>query len=368
MMSMNRRNRIANSSLCVVMAALCFFANPSVSAGQHVSRTEDDDKAMRLFEYHLGEWGPPPEDEKSRGVSIVYEWAMKGKTVRVAEYHTIDGKKTQVNEGLIGYHYGQKQIVYQEFVLDGVRPFEVMYTGRYWFEDGNVMKREFTAYDPDTTSRTYRETVTPTDPNMRKVLIEYMDDNGQWKKWGEFTWVRRQAESDRKAERKEIPTKYFEPFIGEWEPSDSDKQKNPRFKDWVSAFEWGPQKRVVRILEGYPAGQKEKRILEGFAFWNPVTGRVEFYAYNSDADFLFKGEYTILEKGKIQREYEVYYPADHDFAKRGYNVIKFRETHTLKDPDTIDGHILYFNKKDNRWDPWGGAGGHHLMVRRNQKG
>ena len=206
MINMKDRNRIANLGLCVVIAILYFLSDPPLFAAQHVSRTEDDDKAMRQFEYHLGEWGPPPDDEKNRGTSIVYEWSLKGKTVKIAEYRTSDGKRTQVSEGLISYHYGQKQIVYQEFVLDGVRPFEVMYTGRYWFEDGNVMKREFTAFDPDTTSRTYRETVTPVDQNRRKLLIEYLDDNGQWKKWGEFTWVRRQSQSGQKAERKEIPT------------------------------------------------------------------------------------------------------------------------------------------------------------------
>ena len=364
---MNSRNRIVNTPLCLCVAVLCFFASLSVSAGQHTSRTEDDDKAMRLFEYNLGEWGPPPENEKNKGTSIVYEWGLKGKTVKVAEYRLIDGKRTQVSEGLISYHYGQKQIVYQEFVLDGVRPFEVMYTGRYWFEDGNVMKREFTAYDPDTTSRTYRETVTPVDSNTRKLAIEYLDDNGQWTKWGEFTWVRKQTQKDQKAERREIPTKYFEPFIGEWQLSDSSRRNNPGFENRVSGYEWGPQKRVVRFLEGYLPDQKDTRILEGFAFWNAVTGRVEFYAYNSRDDFLFKGEYTLLEKDRVQREFEVYYPADHDFAKRGYSVIKFRETNTMKDPDTMDVHILYYNKKDNRWDPWGGDNGHDTLVRRKSK-
>ena len=364
---MNRDNRIANACLYTAMAFLYFFVAAVSSASQHVSRTEDDDKAMRHFEYHIGEWGPAQVDEKNQGVSIVYEWGLKGKTVKVAEYRIIDGKRAQVTEGLIAYHYGQKQIVYQEFMLDGAQPFEVMYTGRYWFEDGNVMKREFTAYDPDTTSRTYRETLTPVDQNTRKLFIEYKDDNGQWKKWGEFTSARKQTQAEQKAERKEIPTRYFEPFIGEWELSEEEKKRNPRFGDRLSAYEWGPQKRVLRFVEGYLAGRKETRVLEGFAFWNPVTGRVEFYAYNSNEDFLFKGEYTILEKDKIQREYEVYYPADHDYAKRGYSVIKFRETSTLKDSNTKDVHILYFNKKDNRWDPWGGDNGHHALVRKDSK-
>jgi len=111
---------------------------------------------------------------------------------------------------------------------------------------------------------------------------------------------------------------------------------------------------------------KEHRILEGFALWNPVTGRVEFHAYNFEADFLFKGEYTLLEKDKLQRTYEVYYPNDHEHAKRGYPVIKFRETYTLRDPDTIDLNIIYYNKKDNRWDLWGDSG-NFVMVRRKSK-
>ncbi len=108
-------------------------------------------------------------------------------------------------------------------------------------------------------------------------------------------------------------------------------------RDLFHTIEWDSRKRGVRILEvreGYTAGQKEHRVLEGFALWNPVTGRVEFHAYNYnfEADFLFKGEYTLLEKDKLQRTYEVHYPNDHEFAKRGYPVIKFRVPRNLYAP------------------------------------
>ncbi len=152
------------------------------------------------------------------------------------------------------------------------------YSGRYWFENGNVMKREFEAFDPDTTSRAYREAFIPVDQNTRKLLIEYRDDQGEWKKWGEFISVRKQAQSGEKAIVRNNPTSYFEAFIGEWEPSEAEKKKNPNRRDFISAFEWDSRKRGVRILEGYSAGQKEHRILEGFALWNHVTSRVEFHA------------------------------------------------------------------------------------------
>ncbi|MCI0553938.1 MAG: alpha/beta hydrolase, partial [Anaerolineae bacterium] len=172
---------------------------------------------------------------------------------------------------------------------------------------------------------------------------------------------------DKKTARKEIPTGYFEAFIGEWEAPDEVKEKHPELKGKIQKiFAWGSHKRPVRILEGCPYNQKDNCMLEGFSFWNPVTGRVEYHAYNNEADLLYKGEYTLLEKDKLQMAFEVHYPNDHDFAKRGHPVILFRVTYALRDRDTLDINITYFNKKDNRWDPWGGddGKGNYVAIRR----
>ncbi len=172
---------------------------------------------------------------------------------------------------------------------------------------------------------------------------------------------------DKKSARKEIPTGYVEAFIGEWEAPPEVKEKRPELKGKIQKiFAWGSHQRPVRILEGCPYNQKDNCMLEGFSFWNPVTGRVEYHAYNNEADLLYKGEYTLLEKDKLQMAFEVHYPTDHDFAKRGHPVILFKVAYALRNADTLDINIMYFNKKDNRWDPWGGDDdkGNYVAIRR----
>lgn len=93
---------------------------------------------------------------------------------------------------------------------------------------------------------------------------------------------------------------------------------------------------------------------------------MEYHAYNNEADLLYKGEYTLLEKDRLEMSFEVHHPNDHDFAKRGHSVILFKVTYSLRDRDTLDINITYYNKRDNRWDPWGGddAKGNYVAIRR----
>lgn len=156
-------------------------------------------------------------------------------------------------------------------------------------------------------------------------------------------------------ERREIPTRFFANFIGTWQAPDSILAKFPpeMAARPLVTYEWGSQKRIVRLFEVHAPDQKEEGLLEGFVLWNPVTHKVEFYAYNKESDFLFRGEYTILEENRIQRIYDVYYPTDHRFYKGGNAVITFRETSSLsEDKKTKFNTVEYFNKRDGRWDPW----------------
>jgi hypothetical protein len=66
-----------------------------------------------------------------------------------------------------------------------------MNIGRIEFQPGNVMVRRYRSYDPDTSSREYRETMTPIDENSRRNVVEYRDDERNWKEWGVFVHVRR---------------------------------------------------------------------------------------------------------------------------------------------------------------------------------
>lgn len=148
-----------------------------------------DDIAMCQFEYHMGEWEPGDPDAPP-GIRIVFDWVMPGKLARDAEYRLIEGKEVQVSHGTAGYHYGLMQIQWRSYVRDGVYDFEVMNSGTIEFLPGDVMVRRYRSYDPDTSSREYRETLTPVDENTRRNVIEYLDDERNWKEWGVFTHVR----------------------------------------------------------------------------------------------------------------------------------------------------------------------------------
>lgn len=156
-------------------------------------------------------------------------------------------------------------------------------------------------------------------------------------------------------EERAIPTRLFKNFIGTWQAPDTVLAKFPpeMAEKPLVTLEWSSEKKIIRFYEVHAPGKKEESVLEGMAFWNPVTHKVEFYAYNKDSDFLFKGEYTILEENLIQRVYEVYYPIDHQFYKSGNAVITFRETSSLSEDKKIKhNEVVYYNKRDGRWDPW----------------
>jgi hypothetical protein len=151
-----------------------------------------DNRAMCGFDYHLGEWVPGDPDAPP-GVVIDFAWGIPGKTVIDKEYREVDGASLQVSHGLAGYHYGRQEIEWVSFVRDGVNTFEVMNIGQIEFEPGDVMVRRYRSYDPDTSSREYRETLTPVDENTRRNVVEYRDDERNWKEWAVFTHVRRGA-------------------------------------------------------------------------------------------------------------------------------------------------------------------------------
>jgi hypothetical protein len=154
--------------------------------------------------------------------------------------------------------------------------------------------------------------------------------------------------------RMEIPTKFFRNFIGTYEAPDSRRRKHPGLADRpLVTIEFDHQKRSVHLIEAHAPGNKFYRVIEGFAFWNPLTGRVEFFANNSESDFLFKGEYSILSDDKIQRKYDVFYPKSHEYYKMGHAILSFRETMTLSENRNIlYNKVEYYNKNDDTWLPW----------------
>jgi pimeloyl-ACP methyl ester carboxylesterase/ketosteroid isomerase-like protein len=150
-----------------------------------------DDAAMARFGPFLGIWGPPPGEEAA-GYRLLLEWGIPNKTVRSSEYRTVDGELVQATEAVIGYHYGRQRIEYLEFVRDGLAPFEVMNDGFYEFSEDGSLVRRYRSFDPDMSSREYRETYA-LDPDGNRVnTIEYRDNDGAWQPWprGPFRSVR----------------------------------------------------------------------------------------------------------------------------------------------------------------------------------
>lgn len=182
------RSVIRSAPLALTALALSALAGPL--GAQESGPFLVDDIAMCQFAYHMGEW-VPGDPNAPPGIRIEFVWEIPGKVVRDSEYRLIDGKETLITYGIAGYHYGLMEIQWISYVRDGVMPFEVMNEGRIEFEPGDVMVRRYRSYDPDTSSREYRETLSPIDENTRRNVIEFLDDERQWKPWGVFTHVRK---------------------------------------------------------------------------------------------------------------------------------------------------------------------------------
>jgi hypothetical protein len=150
-----------------------------------------DNEAMAAFDPHLGIWGPAPGDEAA-GFRSVLDWGIPGETVVLSEYRTIDGKLVRATHGLIGYHYGRQRIEFLEFARDGLRPNEVMNDGFFELRHDGALVRRYRSFDPDMSSREYRETYTLQKDGSRINTIEYRDDDGRWQPWprGPFRSIR----------------------------------------------------------------------------------------------------------------------------------------------------------------------------------
>jgi hypothetical protein len=142
-----------------------------------------DNELLDAFEPFLGIWGPSPEEAEAGEWRMVMEWGIPRDTVRFAEYRRIEGEWVQANEALVGYHYGRQRIEFLEFARDGIMPFEVMNEGYFEVQPKGDLVRRYRSFDPDMSSREYRETFELLEPGRRLLTIEYRDNDGHWQPW-----------------------------------------------------------------------------------------------------------------------------------------------------------------------------------------
>lgn len=145
---------------------------------EYVSRTDEDQEAMRAFTPFLGTWLFPEE----RGFELA--WGFEEKTVHLREFRIVDDDRELLAEAMAGWHYGRREIVYHEFVRDH-RPFEVMNSGVFRGE-GESLLREFTSFDPDGTTLDWRERYDLLPGDGLELSIDYRDEEAGWQPWGLF--------------------------------------------------------------------------------------------------------------------------------------------------------------------------------------
>lgn len=179
-----------------VTALLICWAISSLAAAQEAERQRAqaaDQAAMnQLVGPLVGVWGPPEDTSENRGPRLVFEWTIPGQVARFSEWRLVDGKPTKIGEGLLGYHYGTQRVEFLSFQRDGI-PGVPEATQQSFLEsaaDGSIVRR-LRAYDPDTSSREYREVFRLSGANQMEHAIESLDYGGAWKLLGTWKVVRK---------------------------------------------------------------------------------------------------------------------------------------------------------------------------------
>ena len=164
------------------------------------------------------------------------------------------------------------------------------------------------------------------------------------------------------------PLAVFEPYIGRWQlPADSPfLADHPEFASQISIeWEWGPRRRAVRNIEGFPPGERSAAIVEGTIGWDPAAGRIVFMQSQTRDDLLFRGEYTVGPDNELNRTYEVSYGPDQDrpAPELPGNVRRFREIFRPDGPDALNVQLDIYDFTAGGWNPWGRYGGTYRLVR-----
>lgn len=147
----------------------------------------------------------------------------------------------------------------------------------------------------------------------------------------------------------------MELFMGEWViPSDAlkdfpkEQQKVLANRSMIS-FEWAKEKMTMRMFENHSRENTNDAVLEVLAAVNPVTRKINFLGSNNLEGFYFEGEFIFDGPKKLFRIYDVYYPANYDWAKQGISSMKFRDTYVLREDGRIEQTVDFYSSKAKKW-------------------
>lgn len=154
------------------------------------------------------------------------------------------------------------------------------------------------------------------------------------------------------------PLALFAPFIGSWgvDPESEFVRQNPERRDFVAfRLEWlDPGRKTLRFIEGVPAGDVERRILDNFVTFNPRTGEILGLGYQLENDFLYESTFRPLGDDGFEREYKVTYPAHQELSgeeDRSRGWIRYRDSCRLTASDRL--HCRTEQMREGQWRPWG---------------
>lgn len=151
----------------------------------------------------------------------------------------------------------------------------------------------------------------------------------------------------------------LEPLVGAWGPPGDAGEG-----EVVHDYAWTVGGQALRLREGYRTGQADEAELDGLVFCDPAGAKIEFIAvagHGAGQGRTFRGEYRVLQDGRIERVYDVTYRtlADVPLEEQGGLSRRFREVYAV-DGERLEATLEWW--RDGAWQPF--ARGRYELVRR----
>lgn len=162
------------------------------------------------------------------------------------------------------------------------------------------------------------------------------------------------------------PLAALEPLLGAWGAPPAALEQRPELEHRViHDYSWTVGENALRVRESYSIDAPDEAEFEGLVYLHPDTGELGMIGVAGRGEGqgrLFQCTYRVLEDGRIERDYEVFYrtPADMPAAELGGTSRRFREVYTIEG-DTLAATLDWW--RDGAWQPFGP--GTYELVRRD---